>query len=256
MIETRVDGAVTELRLDRPPVNALNPDLVQALDVALAGAVAGDARAIVLSGREGMFSAGLDVPVLLRLSREQMTDFWEDFFGLMRRLATCPVPAAAGITGHSPAGGAVLALFCDYRVMARGDYRIGLNEVQVGLPVPDVICHALARTTGAATANHLLASGELLGPEEALRVGLVDALAEEGGAARSAVDWATHVAALPPIAVRGTRRVIRDDLARLFDVVDREVCESMSDVWFSEETQGAMHALVERLASKKQGTAD
>jgi Delta3-Delta2-enoyl-CoA isomerase len=251
MIESKRHGTVMELRMDRPPVNALNPALVQVLDASLAEAVAGDTRAIVLTGREGMFSAGLDVPVLLRLSREEMTAFWEDFFGLMRRLATCPVPVAAAIGGHSPAGGAVLALFCDYRIMASGEYRIGLNEVQVGLPVPDVICHALMRAVGPACANRLLAAGEMLSPDEALRVGLVDALAEgEGAALRAGLEWAKTVAALPPIAVAGTRRVVRQDLIRLFDVIDREVCESMSDLWFSEETQAAMLALVERLGKK------
>jgi enoyl-CoA hydratase/carnithine racemase len=249
MIETDKRGDVAVLRLDRPPVNALNPELVQGLDQSLADAVADGARAVVLTGGEKMFSAGLDVPVLLRLSREEITAFWSDFFGLMRRLAECPVPVAAGITGHSPAGGAVLALFCDYRVMSRGEFRIGLNEVQVGLPVPDVICHALARLVGGGTANRLLTAGELLFPEEAQRVGFVDALADDPEATReSAIAWAEQVAALPPVAVASTRRTARADLLDLFGDVDRETCESMSDVWFSRETQAAMHALVERLA--------
>lgn len=249
MIETEQKGDVAVLTMDRPPVNALNPELVQALDYRLADAVAADARAVVLTGGEKMFSAGLDVPVLLRLSRDEITAFWADFFGLMRRLAECPVPVAAGISGHSPAGGAVLALFCDYRVMSRGEFRIGLNEVQVGLPVPDVICHALTRLVGGGTANRLLATGELVLPEEALRVGLVDALADDPGASReAAIAWAELAASLPPVAVASTRRTVRSDLTGLFGEVDRETCESMSDVWFSRETQAAMHALVERLA--------
>ncbi|MCP1726644.1 enoyl-CoA hydratase/carnithine racemase [Natronospira proteinivora] len=251
MIESHEHGDVVELRLNRPPVNALNPDLIQALDQKLADAVAQGARAVVLSGGEKMFSAGLDVPMLLRLSRDEITTFWGDFFGLMRRLAECPVPVSAAITGHSPAGGAVLAIFCDQRVMSRGEFRIGLNEVQVGLPVPDVICHGLKRLVGGGTANRLLTAGELILPEEALRIGFVDALADDPGATRqSALDWATHVAAQPPVAVAATRRVARADLVDLFGAVDRETCEAMSDVWFSSETQGAMHALVERLASK------
>ncbi|MEA5444414.1 enoyl-CoA hydratase/isomerase family protein [Gammaproteobacteria bacterium AB-CW1] len=251
MIKTERKGDVAVIELDRPPVNALNPQLIQALDQGLADAVSDGARGIALVGGEKMFSAGLDVPVLLRLSREEMTEFWSDFFGLIQRLATCPVPIAAGLTGHSPAGGAVLAIFCDYRVMSRGEFRIGLNEVQVGLPVPDVICLALARLVGAGTANRLLASGEMILPEEAHRVGMVDALADDPAATRAAaVEWATQVAALPPVAVASTRRVVRADLSALFKDVDRETCEAMSEVWFSDETQAAMHALVERLAAK------
>jgi len=251
MIETHRHGAVTELQLNRPPVNALNPDMIQGLDQKLADAVADGSRAVVLSGGEKMFSAGLDVPMLLRLSREEITEFWSDFFGLLRRLSECPIPISAAITGHSPAGGAVLATFCDYRVMSRGEFRIGLNEVQVGLPVPEVICHGLTRLVGSGTANRLLAAGELVLPDEALRIGFVDALADDPAATRqAALDWASYVAAQPPVAVAATRRIARADLIGLLDDVDRETAEAMSDVWFSKETQSAMHALVERLASK------
>ncbi len=251
MIDVQQHGAVTELRLNRPPVNALNPDLVQALDAALADAVAGDARAIVISGSERMFSAGLDVPTLLRLSREEISVFWGDFLGLLRRLAECPIPVSAAITGHSPAGGAVLAIFCDHRVMSRGEFRIGLNEVQVGLPVPDVICHALVRLVGAGTANRLVAACELVLPDEAQRIGLVDHLADDAEATRQAsLEWARVVASQPPVAVATTRSIVRSDLVGLFSDVDHETAEAISDVWFSKETQGAMHALVERLAAK------
>lgn len=251
MIEVDEHGAVTELRLERPPVNALNPELVETLDARLVEAVENDARAVVMTGGEGMFSAGLDVPVLLRLSREEMDAFWKSFFGLMERIATAPVPVVAGLTGHSPAGGAVLAIFCDYRVMSQGDYRIGLNETQVGLPVPDVICHGLARLVGRGTANRMLVSGEMLDPEEARRIGMVDALAEDPEQTRqAAVEWAGQVAGLPAKAVARTRATIRADLAKMFRDLGEQTRAEMLEVWFSDETQQAMHALVERLAAK------
>ncbi len=252
MIEVHEQGDVTELELDRPPVNALNPQLVEALDTRLSEAVAGGSRAVVITGSEGMFSAGLDVPVLLRLSREEMDEFWGSFFSLLERIATCPVPVVASLTGHSPAGGAVLAIFCDYRVMSRGDYRIGLNESQVGLPVPELICHAMARLVGWGNANRLLVSGEMLSPEEAQRLCLVDALADDPSATRrQAVEWAAGVAALPATAVARTRHTVREGLTQLFQGMDDRTRATMLEVWFSEETQKAMHALVERLASKK-----
>lgn len=252
MIETREYGAVTELQLNRPPVNALNPQLIQALSQRLTDVVAGGTRAVVLSGGENVFCAGLDVPLLLRLSREEITNFWNDFFGLMRRLAECPIPLSAAITGHSPAGGAVLTLFCDHRVMSRGEFRIGLNEVQVGLPVPDLICHALARLVGTGAANRLLVSGELMYPEEALRIGFVDALAHDPADTRDeALAWASSVTVQPPLAVSVTRRIARADLTSLFSNVNRETGQAMSDVWFSKETRKAMHELAQRLSSKQ-----
>ncbi|WP_174764243.1 enoyl-CoA hydratase/isomerase family protein, partial [Andreprevotia sp. IGB-42] len=124
---------IRELRIAAPPVNALNPALIRALREAILAAPAEGAQALVLSGAPGMFSAGLDVPALLALTAEQMPPVWADFFGIFGALACSPIPVVAAISGHSPAGGAVMAVFCDYRVMAEGAFCIGLNEVQVGL---------------------------------------------------------------------------------------------------------------------------
>jgi len=135
VLESIRHDATLELKLARPPVNALDPRLVAALREAVTAAPAQGARAIVMSGQPGLFSAGLDVPHLLTLDRAAMIAFWGELFGLLRAIARSPIPTVAAITGHSPAGGAVLAIFCDYRVMARGAFRIGLNEVQVGARV-------------------------------------------------------------------------------------------------------------------------
>src|SRR6185503_7929283 len=145
---------------------------------AITEAPAKGARAIVVSGRSGLFSAGLDVPALLALDRAGMMAFWKDFIGLLAAIGRCPVPTVAAITGHSPAGGAVLSIFCDYRIMARGEYRIGLNEVQVGLAVPAVIQAAMRRLVGPHRAERLMVAGAMVDSEEALRVGLVDELAD------------------------------------------------------------------------------
>ncbi|HEX7112761.1 MAG TPA: enoyl-CoA hydratase/isomerase family protein, partial [Mizugakiibacter sp.] len=112
------EGGIRELRLARPPVNALNPALVAALRKAVEDAPGEGASALLLSGSPGMFSAGLDVPELLTLDRAHFAPFWRDFYGACAALARSPIPVAAAVTGHSPAGGAVLALMCDWRVMA------------------------------------------------------------------------------------------------------------------------------------------
>jgi enoyl-CoA hydratase/carnithine racemase len=154
MLDTIRHDTLLELRLARPPANALDPALVAALRAAIDAAPAGGARGIVLSGRPGMFSGGLDVPALMALDRASLRQFLADFFGLCGALAASRIPIVAAITGHSPAGGAVLSIFCDYRVMARSvdpakPFRIGLNEVQVGLSVPAVIEGRLRRLFGA-----------------------------------------------------------------------------------------------------------
>lgn len=247
MIEISDHGPIRELRLARPPANALNPELIERLNAEIDAAVAAGARALVISGRPGMFTAGLDVPELLRLDRRQMLDCWSLFFGAQARIAAAPIPIAAAITGHSPAGGAVLALYCDYRVMAQGAYRIGLNEVQVGLTPGPIICAALRRLVGARHAERLAGAGLLLSPDEALAVGLVDRVVPEGEVVPAALAWARALIELPPGAVAVTRATTRADLVALVSHLRREDYEGMNEVWFSEETQRTLRALVERL---------
>ena len=121
-------------------------------------------RAIVLSGRPGMFTAGLDVPELLQLDRAQMLEAWKVFFGAQARLAAAPLPVAAAITGHSPAGGAVLALYCDYRVMADRPYQ-DRPQRSAGRACsgPGHLCSP-APPGGAARADQLVRGGLLLSP--------------------------------------------------------------------------------------------
>jgi len=251
MIQTIEHGPIRELRLARPPANALSPELIAALRDAVLASGEGGARAIVLSGAPGRFSGGLDVPHLLTLDRAAIAATWRDFYGMMRALAASPVPIAAALTGHSPAGGAVISLFCDYRVMAEGDYRIGLNEVQVGLPIPPVIHTALRRVVGDRLAERLVVTGALIPAAEAARIGLVDELAPLEQVVERAVEWCRSVLTLPPGAVAETRRIARASLIQSFDEAGEAEVQKVLNDWFSPETQGAMQALVERLAKKK-----
>lgn len=241
------------LTLDRPPVNALAPELLDGFARAFAAAQ-GKARAIVIAGRPGMFSAGLDVPLLLTLDRDAMRGFWQAFLGVLETLARSPVPVGMAITGHCPAGGMVLSLFGDYRIAAEGDFKLGLNEVQVGMPMPALIFGAFRRLIGARAAEQLAVSGRLIPPEEALAVGLVDALAPVERVVDRAVGQAQTLAALPPGALAATRELARADLMALFDGLgDAYAFDELNAAWFGAETQAAMRALVARLAAKSAG---
>lgn len=252
MLDRIEHGSVLELQLNRPPVNALDGELLAALREAVEKAPGEGYRAMVLSGAPGMFSAGLDVPALLQLDRKELLEVWDHLFGLLASLARSPIPVCAAITGHSPAGGAVLAIFCDYRIMADGEYQIGLNEVQVGLEVPEPICRALARLVGPYRAERLLVAGAMLTGREANQEGLVDQLAQPETVVERSVAWCNELLELPTGAMTGTRAIARADLARLFDHVDRESLEAFADSWFSEETQEVLQALVERLNERKE----
>ena len=249
MIQTHDHGAVRELQLDKPPANALDLELLGSLLEAVRSAPADGVRALVLSGRPGMFSAGLDVPRFLSLGPEAVREAWGVFLEVMEALATSSVPVGAALTGHAPAGGCVLALFCDYRVMADGSFKIGLNEVEVGLPMPPVLQAALAHAVGPRRAEVLATSATLVDAQEAFRIGLVDELAPPEEVVPRTLAWAERLVALPPIALRRTRETARADV--LAALARPGQLDAVVEDWCSDETQGALKALVARLAAKK-----
>lgn len=252
MLDTIRHDTITELRLARPPVNALDPGLVRALRTAIDAAPSAGARGIVLSGRPGMYSGGLDVPALLQLDRGALRAFLDDFFSLCGAIACSPIPIVAAITGHSPAGGAVLSIFCDYRIMARSadaakPYRIGLNEVQVGLSVPAVIQSGLQRLVGRYRAERLMVAGTMLDADEALRIGFVDELAAVDAVVPRAIEWLQQLLRLSPLAMSTTRKLSRRDLADTFADKTSWLLDEFAAAWFGPETQDALVALVARL---------
>ena len=217
MLSVEQNNRVCLIRLERPPVNALDSALLEALtrEITRAGAV--DEQAVILCGTPGRFCAGLDTGELGATAPEERTGILARLGALFAVVADCPAPVAAALTGHCLGGGMVLAALCDYRVMEQGDYKIGLPEVSLGLPLSNRVQRVLARLTGAHYAQRLCVEGRLLDPEQAHRAGLVDELAEPDGAIDAAVKWCEHILSLPQEAMRTTRAACREDLRSLND---------------------------------------
>jgi Delta3-Delta2-enoyl-CoA isomerase len=248
-------GPIREVRLNRPPVNALSHELIVALRLALEKATQDDVRAVVLSGSPGRFSGGLDVPLLLTYDQTRVTTLWRDFYALLRALACFPIPIAAAITGHAPAGGTVLSLFCDWRSAADGDFKIGLNEVRVGLPLPPVIFAGLRRLVGPRHAERLAVAGLLVSPQEAINIGVVDELAPPNEVIDRAIQHCLSVLALPHEAMTITRRTARSDLTTYFEGDLESEIQRVVASWWAPETQTALRAIAAKLG-KKTGAAN
>ena len=253
LVEIIAHGAIRELRLARTPVNALNTDLCRALIAALNAAMADGVHGIVLSGNEKVFSAGLDVPHLMSHGedRHALLDSWQAFFGVARTLAESRVPVVAALTGHSPAGGCVLALCCDYRIMARSPdparpFAIGLNETQVGLVAPEGIQQLMRRVVGIYRAERLLVSGELVPADRALEIGLIDELVAGNEVVPRAVAWLQQLLQLPSHPMLQTRAIARADLVAALHP-DNIQMDRFIEAWYSPDTQTALRALVAKL---------
>ncbi len=246
MLEIIEHGSILELKLARPPVNALNYELLHALVMAVGAAKESDA--LVITGQPGLFTAGLDVRALLQLDRDAVLQVFIELWRAQRAIACSAVPVVFGLTGHSPAGGTVLAIHGDYRVMAQGEFRMGLNEVQVGLFPGGVIHGAFRRLVGGHT-TQLLSRGALIDPASALRVGLVDELCDASQVTARALEVAHEYAALPREPMLRTRALARKDLVELFGnpghslVNEREFGNLGVEMFFVPATQERLRQL-------------
>ena len=253
LVEIQNHGSIREIRLARAPVNALNTDLCRALIAALDAAVGEGMRGVVLSGGAKVFSAGLDVPHLMSHgeNREALQDSWHAFFGATRALAELRIPVVAALTGHSPAGGCVLALCCDYRIMARSPdptrpYVIGLNETQVGLVAPEGIQQLLRRVVGIYRAERLLVAGELVQADHALQIGLIDELVPPTEVVPRAIEWLQQLLKLPQQPMLQTRAIARADLVAALDA-DNIQLDRFIDGWYAPDAQAAVQSMVAKL---------
>lgn len=241
-------NGVLELALARAPVNALDPALCLQLAQAVRNGIAAGAAGFVLSGGPKVFSAGLDVPHLLGLGDDRVAvrDAWESFFDAVRAIGESPVPVVAAIAGHAPAGGCVLALCCDYRVMAEGPFRIGLNETQVGLVAPEGIQHLLRRVVGGYRAERMLIAGEMVDSALAFDIGLVDELAAIDAVTTRALAWLDALLALPRQPMLRTRQIARVDLVAALQP-ERIQLDAFLDAWMEPDTQSGLRAMLARI---------
>jgi enoyl-CoA hydratase/carnithine racemase len=199
MISVDRQGGVIKVELDRGVTNAINLELVEELTrIVRQSAEATDVRALVIAGsNDKFFSIGFDLPHLLTLAREQMEVFYRAFNQLSLDLYTFPKPTVAALTGHTVAGGCILALTCDYRFVAEGKKLMGLNEIKLGVPVPYPADCMLRSLTGVRAARDILDSGALFRPEQARELGLVDQVLPLAQVRREALARAEALGAEP-----------------------------------------------------------
>ncbi|MEC5162727.1 MULTISPECIES: enoyl-CoA hydratase/isomerase family protein [unclassified Janthinobacterium] len=244
---------IVEFRLAAPPVNAMDVASLRALNSAFSDATAAGRQGVILSGVPGIFSSGIDVIALLDGDAAAVRDYWTEVFTLAARMALAPMPVVAAIGGHCVAAGTLLALFSDYRIMARGDWGIGLNEVRAGVTLPDCFQLALRRAVGPLGAERMLVSGSLLDPARALALGLVDELAAPDEVVARARDKLLSLLALPRHAMLSTRAIARADLRDAFADVDALPVAAFVDAFLEPRTQAALRQVAGAIKRKLQG---
>jgi enoyl-CoA hydratase len=200
-------GQIAEIQFDDGKVNAMGPAFFDDLNTALDRAEREKPGALVLAGREGFFSPGLNVKLLPTLGPDELTRTLQSFGHTLLRVWTFPIPTVAAVTGHAVAGGLFLALACDQRIMARGPFRLHANEHAIGLPLPTWAQAITESVVTGATYVHMMLHARAFSADEALDLGFVDEIVDAGMVIARARDVATPLAALsqPAYAISKAR---------------------------------------------------
>jgi enoyl-CoA hydratase/carnithine racemase len=207
-----VEGGVGTIRLDRPKMNAIDEQLY--LEVRAAALEAGeraDVRAVVLYGGERVFAAGADIKAMSQLDGAAMASWGRELTDSFTTVARIPKPVIAAITGYALGGGYELALCADFRVMG-ASAKVGQPEILLGVIPGAGGTQRLARLVGPAKAKDLVFTGRHVGAEEALEIGLADAVVPDAEVYDTAVAMARKFAAGPPLALAAGKRAVDEGL--------------------------------------------
>jgi enoyl-CoA hydratase/carnithine racemase len=247
------DGVLL-LRMSRGKANALNLSLVEELNGAVDSAAGDeDVRGVVVaSACPGIFSAGFDVDEVFRYDRATMTLFFSRFIDLYESLSLLPKPVVAAVEGHAFAGGAILAMSCDFRVMEEGNFGFAINELDLGVVLPPGLILMLINSLGAGVTREILLTGERVGPGRARELGLVNQVRPRGDVLGYSMNRCAELAAKPRHAFAATKRSIRELCRGPYSRGDRNYLDEFIDHWFSEESTARREALAAGLARRRQ----
>ncbi|WP_320065077.1 enoyl-CoA hydratase-related protein [Micromonospora sp. RTGN7] len=205
-LETR-DGIGT-IRLDRPPMNALNKQVQEELRAAAVEAAEDpEVRAVIVYGGEKVFAAGADIKEMADMSYVDMAGRAANLSSALGAFARIPKPVVAAITGYALGGGCELALACDWRVVAE-NAKLGQPEIKLGVIPGAGGTQRLARLVGPARAKDLIMSGRMVDAQEALRIGLADRVVPAAEVYSAAVELVTPYLKGPVQALRAAKLAV------------------------------------------------
>lgn len=209
-------GDVAVIRLDDGKANAIGPAVLSALGTALDQAEEAG-QAVLLLGRPGRFSAGFDLSVMREGGPSAALEMVTGGARLALRLASYPAPVIIGCTGHALAMGAVLLTAADTRIGAQGDFKIGFNEVAIGMTTPVFLLELARERLSKRHFMRAVVQSEIYGPEEAVDAGLLDSTTTAEALEATALAEAARLAKLPRAAYVRTRALARGAAIELIE---------------------------------------
>jgi enoyl-CoA hydratase/carnithine racemase len=235
----------------RGKANALNLGIIEELNAAVDEAACDDAiRGVVLaSNRPRFFSSGFDATEVFRYDRETMTLFFSRFIDLYESLYLLPKPVVAAVSGHAYAGGAILALSCDFRILAKGNFGFALNEINLGMVLPPGVIRMAVSAAGPNRAREMLLFGDPITPARALEIGLAYSLAEPEAVLETATLRCSALAQKPRATYAATKHSLRGLTDHSATGDDKRALGDFIEQWFSEETESRKQTLLKSLVT-------
>jgi enoyl-CoA hydratase len=219
-VRYQLEDRVATVSIDDGRVNAVSPALLEALNATIDQAER-EARVLLLCGRPGRFSAGFDLAVL-KQGGQAASDLVVGGARLALRLYGCEIPVVIACSGHAIAMGAILLMAGDSRIGAAGEFRIGLNEVAIGMPLPPFAVEFARERLAPGQLARAVVLAELYGPDAAREAGYLDRVVPAESLLAEARAEAAHLAKLDPFAHGATKRLMRGAfLARVEESLQR-----------------------------------
>jgi enoyl-CoA hydratase len=186
-----IKDGIAQITMDDGKANAMNWEFFEEMGKSMDQAENDGAKALVITGRPGFFSGGLDLKLLPTLSPAEFGDFATRFAQTMLRVFSFPIPTIAAITGHAIAGGAMLSFACDRRFALDGSYRIQMNETLIGIDLPAWMFLIAGSAIPSRWRNEALLHSRAYNPNEALERGILDAVTQDADSLAAQVKDAT-----------------------------------------------------------------
>lgn len=237
--------SVRVIRLECGKANAIDGALLETLASELDKAVADGANAVVLTGYDKYFSAGLNLTGLPS-SREGMLSFAETFDKALLHLLQFPLPVVAAINGHTVAGGCVLACACDVRIGAEGTYRVGVSEVDIGVVFPAAALAVVQNVVKPSYMTEVILGARLMAPPGAERAGILHNVVPADRLLKVATDLAERFGAKPQPCFQLTKRALLSDLVERIESKAPAARQTFVDTWFSDEVTKRREALLKK----------
>jgi len=248
-METSVDAGLATLRIGRKHGNAINPELARDLKAAFEEARADPAiRGVLFCASGKLFCPGLDVQELIELDRPAMARFMTEFGELILAMYAFEKPLVAALHGHAIAGGCVLSLTADRRVLASGAL-IGLNEIRVGVPLPFGVALILRDSVPAARLEEVGLFGRNYSGDDAIAAGLAHEIHVAEGFEAHCLERLEQLASRDARAFAVTKRYLRSATVERIRAHEASVTHEFLDSWFSPGTRERLRRIVEQLRS-------